>query len=56
MLIKCPECGYTYDSESQENSLKKENTKCPRCGKIYFERKGCEDCKGCSLWKSCKKD
>ncbi|WP_242656486.1 hypothetical protein [Ruminiclostridium hungatei] len=35
--------------------MKKENTKSLRCGKIYFEKKGCEDCKGCSLWKTCKK-
>lgn|GEM_PF-2004040 len=56
MLIRCPQCSYIYDSTINENNVKKENTKCPRCGKIYVNNIGCENCKGCSLWKICKKD
>lgn len=55
MPVKCQECGYTFEAEMLGKDIKKPNTKCPRCGKIYFEKKGCEDCKGCSLWKTCKK-
>lgn len=51
MQRECSECKYLFDY----NPEKKENTKCPRCGKIYMDKKGCENCKGCSLWKSCNK-
>ncbi len=55
MTVKCDECGYLYEVREQEGIEKKGNTKCPRCGKINLEKRGCENCKGCSLWKSCKK-
>jgi DNA-directed RNA polymerase subunit RPC12/RpoP len=51
MLRKCLECSYLFEYDDK----KKENTKCPRCGKIYVEKQGCENCKGCSLWNNCKK-
>jgi uncharacterized C2H2 Zn-finger protein len=51
MLRKCPECQYIFEYDKD----KKGNTKCPRCGKIYIDKRGCENCKGCSLWGTCKK-
>lgn len=50
MLVECSQCKYQFE----HNPDKKGNTKCPRCGKIYVEKRGCENCKGCSLWKTCK--
>lgn len=50
MLVKCSQCKYQFEYDAN----KKANTKCPRCGKIFIEKRGCENCKGCSLWKTCK--
>jgi len=50
MTRKCPQCNYIMEI----NQDKKDSIKCPRCGKIYIEKKGCESCKGCSLWSTCK--
>lgn len=46
MKIKCSTCEYEFE----ENDFKK----CPRCGSIIIRKSGCENCKGCSLWKGCK--
>ncbi len=50
MLVECSQCKYQFEYDSD----KKANTKCPRCGKIFIEKRGCENCKGCSLWKTCR--
>lgn len=46
MEVECKNCGYKFESEH--------NTKCPRCNASVPKLKGCESCKGCSLFGGCK--
>ncbi len=45
MAIICPNCKL----ETKENK----DGRCPRCYTILKVPPKCEDCKGCSLFKSC---
>lgn len=46
MKVTCATCKYEYDTE--------QSAKCPRCGTVVPVKSGCENCSGCSFWKSCK--
>ena len=51
MKIICEQCKYEYIIPDDKNIA----TTCPRCGKINTNYIKCENCKGCSLLKGCKK-
>ncbi|NMA32926.1 MAG: hypothetical protein GX940_00015 [Clostridiaceae bacterium] len=46
MKTVCCVCGYEYDGEKPG--------RCPRCGSAPRIMGGCENCRGCSLWRSCE--
>lgn len=46
MRITCQTCKYSYESTK--------DNKCPRCGFYPIRKNDCENCKSCSVWKSCK--
>ena len=48
MSIKCNICNFELASNGEILS------RCPRCGATILPKGGCDNCKGCSILKSCK--
>lgn len=48
MTVTCPNCKLEIKDDKEG--------RCPRCYTILKVYKKCEDCKGCSLFRACKKD
>ncbi|MEW9095845.1 MAG: hypothetical protein AB2417_12260 [Clostridiaceae bacterium] len=49
MTVICPTC------KMEIKDIDK-NPRCPRCHSIVEKPLKCEDCKGCSLFRTCKKN